>query len=129
MKVIGIGVMLRTEAGTYLLQERDHNTNLSPGCIAPFGGGIEENETVLECAKRELLEELVLDLEIEKLEDIGLFASRHEPGIYIQMFLVRTIDKSTLRLQEGKSIAELSLEEALENALVTDFTKEVLRTL
>ncbi len=129
MKVIGIGVILQTEAGTYLLQERDHNTSLNPGRIAPFGGGIEGSENVLECARRELFEELALDLELKKLEDIGLFASRHEPGIYIQMFLARNIDKSILRLQEGKSIAELNLKEALENALVTDFTKEVLRTL
>lgn len=129
MKVTGIGVMLQTEAGTYLLQERDHNTNVNPGRIGPFGGGLEEGEDIYECAKRELFEELVLDLDITKLVDIGAFAGRIEPGVYIQMFLAKDIDKSTLRLQEGKSIVELSFEEALQNDVVTDFTKEVLRTL
>lgn len=129
MKVIGVGVMLQTEAGTYLLQERDHDTSLNPGRIAPFGGGLDGAENVLECARRELLEELALDLDMEKLEDIGLFASHHEPDIYIQMFQARSISKSILNLQEGKSIAELTIEEALENPVVTDFTKEVLRAL
>lgn len=129
MNVIGIGVMLQTEAGTYLLQERDHKARLNPGRIAPFGGGIWENENTFDCAKRELLEELVLDIEIEKLQDIGLFRSRNESGTYIQMFLARNIDKSALKLQEGKRIVELGLDEALENTLVTDFTKEVLKTL
>ncbi len=129
MKVIGIGVLLQTASGTYLLQERDSNTNASPGRIAPFGGGLDDGENVYECAQRELREELKLELENERFNDIGLFASRNEPGTYIQMFLAKGIDKSTLKLQEGKSIVELHFEDALEDEQVTDFTKEVLRTL
>lgn len=129
MKVIGIGVMLQTESGTYLLQERDHNTSVNPGRIAPFGGGLDKGEDVYECALRELREELALELESEKLNDIGLFASRHEPGVYVQMFLVKGINKSILQLREGKSIVELHLKDALQDDMVTDFAKEVLRTL
>lgn len=129
MKVIGIGVMLQTGSGTYLLQERDHNTNVNPGRVAPFGGGLDGGEDVYECAKRELREELMIEIESEKLNDIGLFASRHEPGIYIQMFLAKDIEKANLSLQEGKSIVDLPREGALKDDRVTDFTKEVLRAL
>jgi len=129
MKTIGVGVILKTKAGTYLLQERDYNTRLHPGRIAPFGGALDSGEDAYEGARRELYEELALTLNKSRLEEIGPFSSYHKPETYIQMFLVKDIDKNILRLQEGKSIVEMSLEEALESENVTDFTKEVLRSL
>ncbi len=129
MKVIGIGVLLQTNRGTYLFQERDNDTTRHPGQIAAFGGGIEGDEDVYECAVRELAEELSINITKKNLQDIGLFESHHEPGIFIQMFLSNGIDPSTLRLHEGKNIVELSIIDALRNILVTDFTKEVLKSL
>ncbi len=125
-KVIGIGVILQTSNATFLFQERDSNTHLHPGRIAAFGGGIEDSETVYECALREMYEELKLTLEANQLESIGEFESRNEPNMYIQMFLTKNVDLAKLTLQEGKRIRELSMEEALHHENVTDFTKEVL---
>lgn len=121
--------MLQTPNSKYLFQERDNNAKFHPGKIAAFGGGIEDGEDVYQCAKRELQEELNLDIESSNLETIGLFESRHEPGIYIHMFLVRGVDSSALTLHEGKGIVELSLGAALQHDKVTDFTKEVLRSI
>lgn len=129
MKVTGIGVILETAAGTYLLQERDHRTSVHPGRYAPFGGGLEEGEDVYECARRELHEELALDLDVRRLTDLGLFASHGAPGVGVHLFLAKGVDIQSLRLQEGKSIVELTRDEALEHEKVTDFTKEVLRSL
>lgn len=129
MEVIGIGVILQTDADTYLLQERDYNTDVNPGRITPFGGGLEDGEDVHECAKRELLEELELTIDTSRLEDLGVFASRNEPDIHIHMFLVKGVEKSKLILHEGKSIVESSLHDALADERVTDFTKEVLKAV
>ncbi|MEZ4210438.1 MAG: NUDIX domain-containing protein [Patescibacteria group bacterium] len=128
-KTIGIGVMLQTPNFTYLLQERDHNTHVSPGRIAPFGGGIENNETVEECAVRELKEELDLDIDQNQLETIGLIESKRSPGLFLHMFLLRGVEKKNLSLNEGNDIVELTSEQALENPMVTDFTKNVLKLL
>ena len=140
-KTIGIGVMLQTPNFTYLLQERDHNTHVSPGRIAPFGGGIENNEkiiyetiienneTVEECAVRELKEELDLDIDQNQLETIGLIESKRSPGLFLHMFLLRGVEKQSLSLNEGNDIVELTSEQALENPMVTDFTKNVLKLL
>jgi 8-oxo-dGTP pyrophosphatase MutT (NUDIX family) len=128
-KVIGTGVMLQTSEGNYLLQERDHNTNMDPGRIAPFGGGVEDNEGSKKCAKRELYEELRLNIDKDDLESVKLFEIDNIPNAFIHMFLARNIDPSRLDLQEGASIVELSKTEALQNAKVTDFTKEVLSLL
>jgi 8-oxo-dGTP pyrophosphatase MutT (NUDIX family) len=129
MKVIGIGVMLQTSTGTYLLQERDNNAPLHPGRIAPFGGGIENDEDAILCARREMFEELNLNLDVDNLSTIQLFESRYEPEVFIHMFLAKDVDKSSLVLQEGRAIVEMTKEEAMENKDVTDFTKEVLNLL
>lgn len=125
-KVIGIGVILQTLQNTYLFQERDNNTHLQPGRIAAFGGGIEHGENIYECALREMYEELKLTLDANQLESIGEFESHNESNMYIQMFLTKNVDSSKLTLQEGRRIRDLSLEEALQDEKVTDFTKEVL---
>lgn len=128
-KIIGVGVILETPAITYLFQERDNDAPLHPGRIAPFGGGIEDGEDAIQCAKREMLEELNLVIDIDNLEPIGLFESEHEPGVFIQMYIAKDIEKSRLVLNEGKNIIELSKEEAIAHDNVTTFTKRVLGSL
>ena len=128
-EVIGIGVMLQTPQNTFLFQERDSNATFNPGQIAAFGGGVEDGESIEACAIREMAEELNLQLDLIQLKSIGDFESHNKPNNYIRMFLVKGIDPSQLILQEGRSIQELSLEDALRHEKVTAFTKEVLRTL
>lgn len=54
---------LRTKDGSkYLLQRRNHKTNLFPGGLGFFGGHIEEDESPEDCIRRELEEETSLDL-------------------------------------------------------------------
>jgi len=122
-------VLLKTANDTYLFQERDHHTKWHPGRIAPFGGGVEGTESLRACAGRELLEELGLRVEESSLKDIGLFPSQKDPDASIRMYVIEGVNLAGLVLTEGKAIVELSLEEALNNDLVTDFTKEVLRSL
>jgi 8-oxo-dGTP pyrophosphatase MutT (NUDIX family) len=128
-KVIGTGVMLQTPEGNYLLQERDHNTNIHPGMIAAFGGGVEGGENAQQCAIREIFEELCLNISIDDLESIKIFESKIRPNLYVHMFIVRGVNPSKLDLQEGASIVELSKLDALKHKKVTDFTKDVLNLL
>jgi len=127
VNITGIGVLLQTPTGSLLFQERDKNIKRNPGKIAPFGGGIETGETTIECAIRELDEELDLKVTEQDLQKIGDFESHFTPGSYIQMFLVKNVQPENISLHEGKSIKNLNVDEALKHSEVTDFTKEVLR--
>jgi len=127
LNITGIGVLLQTPTGSFLFQERDKNIKRNPGKIAPFGGGIEVGETPIECAIRELDEELDLKIVDQDLQKIGDFESHFTPGSYIQMFLVKNVQPENISLHEGKSIKNLTVDEALQHSEVTDFTKEVLR--
>lgn len=97
--------------------------------ITWYGGQIENDETALECAARELMEELELKSLPNDLQDIGIFESHNTPGTYIQMFLLKNVDSKGLILHEGKSIVHMSKEEALASNLVTNFTKQVLESV
>ena len=122
----GIGFLLKTPQNTFLFQERDQNTQRNPGMIAPFGGGVEQNETPIECAIRELQEELELTITPKDLREVGLFQSHFNPGTYIQIYLVEKVNPKNIVLHEGKNVKEMSIQEALHHPKVTDFTKGVL---
>ena len=125
----GIGIILKTPQNTFLFQERDQNILRNPGMITPFGGGLEHNETLIECAIRELKEELELSITPDDLKEVGVFQSHFNPGTYIQIFLIEYVNPKDLVLHEGKNIKEISLKEALNHPKVTDFTKEILKEL
>jgi len=122
----GIGVLLETDSKTLIFQERDKNIARNPEMIAPFGGGIEKDETPTTCAIREIKEELELEIQPEDLKEIGLFQSHFTPGTYLKIFLLKNVNLKDLVLHEGKSIKEMNIEEALTHPKVTDFTKEIL---
>jgi len=127
--IIGVGILIKTNDEKILLQERDNNTNINPGKIAPFGGGIEKGESYLDTVVRELKEELDLKVNKKDIKEIGAFRSHAYKGKSIMMFQIYDIDKSGLKLNEGQGIAKLSLAEVAKHNLVTDFTKEVLKTV
>ena len=127
--IIGTGVILKTRNDTYLLQERDDEAPLHPGVIACFGGGIEGDETVADCAIREMQEELDLILNKEDLILLNSYKVPKKGDLFVQMYMVEGIVKESLTLMEGKNIIEFSFEEAINHEKVTDFTKEVLKSI
>lgn len=127
--ITGVGFLLKTLQGTFLFQERDKHIARNPGMIAPFGGGIDKDESVVACALRELDEELELKVTEQQLQDIGCFESHFSPNTYIQMFLIEEVNLKDIVLHEGKQIVEFPLEVALQHSKVTNFTKEVLQKL
>ena len=127
--ITGIGLLLQTPKGTFLFQERDKNTKRNPGMITPFGGGIDKGEAPVDCAVRELKEELELGITAKELKEVGIFQSHFDVKTYLQIYLIENVNVGDLTLNEGKSIMELNITDALNHPRVTNFTKEVLKVL
>ncbi len=123
----GTGILIKTKSGKYLFQERDMNASRHPGMFTPFGGGRENRESPLLCAIREIKEEIDIELSVAKIQFVGDFGSRNNPGKFHKVFYAEDIDVNTITVHEGKGAVELTYEEALAHPKVTEFTKNALR--
>ena len=80
------------------------------GCWNGFGGGVEEGETILECAIRELEEESCLKAEIEDLEKVAIVNFHNEKSdgtIFISQvhfFLVKNWERDPVETKDGAMI-------------------------
>ncbi len=93
------GICILLSDDRILLQFRDEKAPMYPLSFGNWGGGREEGETALECARRELEEELGIRVDPA---DILFIYSDNFAGLSRDMFLLRKdIQLSDLRLEEG----------------------------
>jgi leucyl-tRNA synthetase len=124
--VAGAGALIKAKNGKFLFQKRDGNTNKNPGMIGPFGGAAESGEDTKQVLKREVKEELNLEVK-DNFRLINKFESHNEPGEYFDIFYIENVDEENMKLGEGEAIVELDLLEALARKDVTLFTKEIIK--
>lgn len=113
----GCAVLVDTQ-GRILLQRRDDVPGiLNPGRIGLFGGHREGEETLLQCAAREITEEISLPIAPEQLQPLMSFRG---PDLDIpggtatgDCFLVEGLDVTRIKVTEGSlhiaTIAEVPL--------------------
>lgn len=111
-----VGAILYNERGEVLLQQRDHKPNLRyAGCWTLFGGAVEDGETFDEAIRRELIEELDLEVLLTFWLDYECPA-RTVPGEvvttnHVYVGQVRR-DLNSLTLLEGQAMAYFTPEAA-----------------
>jgi len=126
--VVGVGALIEWPDGKFAFQRRDNNTKRYPGMIAPFGGKKDSpSESEIDCLRRELREELELDLGEREVKIVGDIESHFEPGKFIRIFYFKISEQDKLILHEGQKIETISLELALANDKVTNYTKEIIK--
>ncbi len=118
------GAIIRNLSGKFILQKRDHHAKRGAGMIATFGGGREKGETTFECLRRELKEEINLDITEDQVHIVGYFPVEHSPGKYSKIYFIDEVDEKSLILGEGEAILTLKKEEILEGDKLTSLTKE-----
>lgn len=101
-------VMLVNQRGHVLLQQRDDRPDLAyAGHWTLFGGQVEEGETPEECIRREIREELDLDLQVDYWTTVECAArTTVEIVVYNHLFIgkmMRHIEELTL--YEGAAMA------------------------
>ncbi len=112
--------------GRYLLQLRDDKPGIFfPGHWGLFGGGVEPGERPADALRRELREEL--DLDVDEPRPLTRFefdlAPMGLPRIYREFFELRlpAAAARTLRLGEGQATGAFTREEALALPRVTPY--------
>jgi 8-oxo-dGTP pyrophosphatase MutT (NUDIX family) len=93
-------------AGRFLLQQRDDVPGIVyPGKVALFGGHREGNETFLECAARELHEELSYLIALERFEQIFSYEgpdwAQRGGTLHAEFFVVRGVPADRITVTEG----------------------------
>ncbi len=98
-----VGAFIKNKKGEYILQRRT-GAPTSEGKLCPFGGHLEEGETIKEALSRELLEELELDIKTNGTEPRLVYSveSKSIPGKYFFQYLIEDVDDSKLVVHEGE---------------------------
>ena len=128
---VGAHAILVTEDNNILLQERDILPGLiNSGLISMFGGTIKSNEDVTAGLKRELREELKLDLSEKKIEKLGTYKKTKKiDGVEwtVNVFIVSHIKPQELILTEGRSIVSTNAKDVLKNKKLTRVTRLAIK--
>ena len=108
-RISAVSALLRNKEGFLILQKRTADAPSSPGKISGFGGSLELDETAYLALKRELLEELELDISKNGSKPMvfDYVESKSTPDTYIAMAYIEDIDDSNIVLHEGDSIVKV----------------------
>lgn len=127
---IGAHALLITNEGKVIMQLRDDLPGIvNPGLISLFGGTIKSGESVEEGLKRELRDELELNLDDYIVEKMGVYTKTKElDGVdwVVHIFLIHGVIREELNLKEGKSIVCNYPYEIQKSDKLTRITKLVL---
>lgn len=119
-------VMLINKRGEILLNLRDNKPNiLYPAHWAILGGGVEQGETPLQAARREIQEEIGHAIK-GPIKEFAKIIDRNGKGHLVTIF-VTSIDKAIneLELREGKAL-KFFPKKQLPELKITPFLKEVI---
>jgi 8-oxo-dGTP pyrophosphatase MutT (NUDIX family) len=101
------GALLIAKSGEAILQKRDINPNIiNSGKITLFGGSVEGLESPEECLKREIREELGIN--ITDFSYFGLYKKRkssHGENCDCYVYLIKDVDLKKINVNEGLGYA------------------------
>jgi len=120
-----VGALLVDTNGKLIAQQRDDKPGITnPGMVSLFGGTSHEGESPIETLRRELQEELELEVNSNNLL---LQTVKHENGTNVacSIYIVTGVDAEKLELHEGAGFAMGTPEELLSRP-VTAVTQQAI---
>lgn len=105
MIVLSAGAVLVATDGSILLQRRDNKPDISsPNMLSIFGGHVEENESYLEAAIREIDEETGYRASPDQMQFLIEFENKYPTSNIMKgiFYLIENVDQSNLKITEGK---------------------------
>lgn len=124
------GAFIFDPCGQVILQLRDQKAGIdNPGTISVFGGSLEEGESYLAGLRRELKEELNIDI---NEGDVELLAPTEKVENNIktecQFYLLRGVDPSSCCVTEGRAVI-MAVHDALGDDRLTPTCRNMLMTM
>ena len=123
------GVLLITSDNSLLLQQRDSKHGIvNPGRITTFGGLNEGNETAIEGAFREITEETNIKFTVDDLIPFTKLTKTEDDGTFTELniFLLYNVNKSTLKVFEGKYAVEITSEAHSQKLNLSDSARKII---
>ena len=120
-----VGALLVDTNGKLIAQQRDDKPGITnPGMVSLFGGTSHEGESPIETLRRELQEELELEVNSNNLL---LQTVKHENGTNVacSIYIVTGVDAEKLKLHEGAGFAVGTPEDLLSRP-VTGVTQQAI---
>ena len=120
-----VGALLVDTNGKLIAQQRDDKPGITnPGMVSLFGGTSHEGESPIETLRRELQEELELEVNSNNLL---LQTVKHENGTNVacSIYIVTGVDAEKLKLHEGAGFATGTPEELISRP-VTGVTQQAI---
>jgi len=122
------GLLYNPETKSVLLQKRDMKAKANPGLWGFFGGSSESDETPEQALKRELKEELNIDIDTSRLVPLRKYFNekfkRHSHIFVLECYL----EKQEMTLGEGEDFDWVPLVDVFKYSL-TENTKKSLEIL
>lgn len=128
---MGIHVFLYDGKGRFLLQKRSESKKFRPGQWEVIMGHVLAGETAMECALREIREELGVELAPEEFIKLYRWVD-WDSSMHTDIFFVRAnLDESTLTLQKDEvaGIQWVSKEEMLRFVREMDYRPQQYKTI
>lgn len=94
-------VIVRHTDGDYLIMQRDGRKHYGGMWEATAGGSAFIGESPLQCAVRELFEEI--GIHADTLTEIGRVVDKKCHSAYVEYIFVTDCDKNSVKLQEGET--------------------------
>jgi 8-oxo-dGTP pyrophosphatase MutT (NUDIX family) len=122
------GALLITTSGEVILQKRDVRPNITnSGKTSLFGGTVEESESIEDCLKREIEEEVGIN--VDNFSFFGLYKKRqatHGEDYDCYVYLVNDIDVGKINVREGLGYKLVSADDNYLTAEYTLITQAIL---
>lgn len=126
---IGANAILVCDDGEIILQQRDNKPEIiNPGTVSMFGGTLNKEENLLEGLRREIDEELGIDISKYELEKLNTYnKTKKVDGIdyEVHVYVLRNVDPDTLDVTEGKAVKN-SIQDFLDSQKPTRITRLAL---